>query len=133
MNRRRRPERNGPVLAAVLGLGVWAAAFAIHARAEDFSTSDWARQWTYTAIHVADWGTTLDIKNHPDLQEINPLLGHHPSDARINTYMAGTLAAHWAISYALPERWRPTWQYVTIGIDGAVVAHNFSLGLRLAF
>lgn len=37
---------------------------------------------TETAI-LLDLSQTLDIKNHLDLQESNPLMGRHPSDPRI--------------------------------------------------
>lgn len=50
---------------------------------------------------VVDCCQTLDIKNHSNIHESNPLLGPHPSDNIIIVYffvcMALLVAAHWAL------------------------------------
>lgn len=100
---------------------------------EPFSTRDWQLQLAYTAVHLADYAQTRDIKNRPGMRELNPLLGDHPGDARVRNYFAATLAAHWAITYALSPKYRPYWQGVTIAIEVGVVARNYNIGLRVAF
>jgi len=118
---------------AVLYLMV-ALLFSLTAFGAELSKGDLQREIAYSALHVADWGTTLDIVAHPDqYRELNPILGDHPTRGAVNTWMASTLAAHWAITYLMPERYRPIWQYVTIGLEGTVVAHNLSIGLHVNF
>ena len=35
---------------------------------------------------IFDYRQTIDIKNHPGMYEINPILGKHPSDIKITIY-----------------------------------------------
>ena len=87
----------------------------------------------FAMLMLIDYWQTRDIKNHPGYYETNPLLGKHPSDARIRNYFIGATVAHAAITYALPEKYRPAWQWGTIGVEAAVVLHNKGIGLKIAF
>ena len=69
----------------------------------------------------------------PCYHELNPLLGNAPHNGRINEYMLGTALAHAAISAILPETWRARWQWLSISFEGAVVAHNLSIGVHIPF
>lgn len=100
---------------------------------EDWSKADTTRQLTYTALHVADWGTTLDIKNHDDLYERNPTLGKHPSRKKINLMVGGSLIIQTIIPPMLNPRARKWYQYIWIGIEGAAVCNNYSVGLKSNF
>jgi len=40
---------------------------------------------------------------------------------------------HYFISEALPEKYRAPFQWVTIGIEGGAVVHNFSIGISAGF
>ena len=51
--------------------------------------------WTASTVAIlADWGTTLDIENHPDLIESNRFLGENPSRADINKYFFTISSIH---------------------------------------
>lgn len=120
------------VLVLAVCVGLWAPAGRVWAG--DWSSADSARQWTYTALHIADWGQTLDIVGRPDeYHETNPLLGEHPSRGKVNRYMATTLAAHWLIASWLPAKPRRAFQYVTLTVEAGMVAHNYRLGVRFNF
>ena len=99
----------------------------------EWTETDTALQLSYTALHVADWGQTLDIENHPGHYETNPILGRNPSRGEINTYFAGTLALHWLIARALPQKWRSHFQLGTIALEFGVVSDNYSAGIRFDF
>lgn len=94
-------------------------------------------EWVYQGAALADMLTTLDIKRHPvaKIVETNPFLGSRPSDAKVLGYFAATGALHWLITRELVNENVPlsvinAWEYVSIGIETGVMAHNFSIGLR---
>jgi hypothetical protein len=105
------------------------------ARAFDaWSKQDVAMEAGYAALHIIDWGQSLNVAAHPDqYHEINPIMGEHPSRGRVNLYMASSLLAHIGITHVLPAKCRPYFQGITIGIKAGVVANNLSVGLRLGF
>lgn len=95
-------------------------------------------EFVYLAASTADMLTTLDIKHHPELVEENPLLGNHPSDAKVVGYFLATDALHLAITRELvgegvPEPIVAVWQVLTIGMEAGCVGHNLKIGLRFSF
>lgn len=111
----------------------------------------------FQALHLVDMQQTLSLRHHPCEPVVwNPdgtwyqncyreegsgifaagwLIGHRPKDSAVYGYFAGEAVAHAAISYLLRDhRWASrTWEAFTIGIQGEVVKHNFSLGLQVRF
>ena len=72
----------------------------------NFSHADW-NEWSNTEKNLfyaseisllIDWKQTLDIQKNPNLQEINPILGKHPSDGYINNYFAVALVSNYLIA-----------------------------------
>ncbi len=104
------------------------------ATADTLSRADLQREAAYFALHLVDWGQTLDIADRPDdAYELNPFLPDHPTRAQVNRYFLVSGILHAAVTVALPADWRPAWQYVTIGVQLSTVANNHRIGLRLAF
>lgn len=102
-------------------------------RLEDKSAWTWedtALEAAFIIVGSIDRNQTMHMADHPDrYRELNPLLGEHPSRARINTaFFVGT-AGHAAISYALPKPYRTWWQGMTLFIESSVVNSNNNLGL----
>lgn len=86
------------------------------------------------ALHVADWGQTLDIADHPErFYERNPVLGRHPSRGEVNRWFLGTALLHPVVSYVLPKPYREVWQYVTIGVEVGCVGSNARIGVGFGF
>lgn len=122
-----------------------------------WSEADTKRQMAYTALHIIDWGQTLDISDRcgervtvtefiddsgthitrttrtREETEANPFLGTCPSRGEVNTYFLLSGVAHYAISRALPRPYREWWQYATITLEAGVVAHNFRAGIHVRF
>jgi hypothetical protein len=102
-------------------------------------SADWTRQQvalelSYQVLHFVDWQQTRYIARHPDeYREINPILGDHPDTEWVDAYFLATGIGHFLVSHALPDRYREYWQYVTVGIVGAVVGWNYSIGIRMEF
>lgn len=102
--------------------------------ADPWSKADKAREAVYLAMHVLDWGQTLDIAKNPDLHgEGNSILGEHPSVKRVNRYFVATALLQVGVTHALPARWRPAFQYFWIGVEAGFVAHNYRAGVRVNF
>lgn len=120
---------------AVLAL-ILATIPALHA-GDPWTHADTARELTYVGLTTLDWGTTLDIQADNAAgrfrYEQNPLLGRHPSRAKINALIPASMALHYLVARLLPERWRAAFQYVSIGAEITAVSHNYAVGLRLDF
>ena len=114
----------------------FAVLFASAVRAEEPrkpTPAEWALLGAAEGLIVVDMLQTLDLKRHPGAYEVNPLLGSHPSDARVivTGVAAGTATA--ALWYALPSRIR--WivpLFVGIG-EGFVIASNAQAGMTIRF
>ncbi len=107
-------------------------------RASDpWTKADTARELAFTAVVVLDWGTTLDIERahqeSPWIHETNPILGRHPSRAKVNLYIPAGILLHFLAARAMPARWRAAFQSASIFIEAGAVSHNFAVGLRLNF
>jgi len=130
-NPRRRRRISLAALFAVLVLP-WGPVYA-----DTWSTGDTIRETTWQTINFIDYRQTLQISKNCNsgggLYEQNPLLSNCPSRSEVNRYFAVSAGLHWAISNYLPAKYRGPWQYVTLGVSGAVVAHNFHIGLKLNF
>lgn len=123
--------------------------FCLPVHANDWTKTDTAWQLTYTALHVADWGQTLHIrecdrestvfngqtyyKGGCDHSEGNPILGEYPSRGEVNTYFMTTLILHTAIAYYLPPKYRRVWQIAWIGVEANMVSHNINAGVKFSF
>lgn len=100
----------------------------------NWTRADSAREAAYLALHVADWGQTLDIADHPEKwHETNPVLGSHPSRGEVNGWFAATALLHPVVSYLLPKPYREMWQYGTIGLELYCVGNNYSVGIGYGF
>lgn len=99
---------------------------------EKWSSSDTARQLAANALLTTDWGQTLYVADHPGkFYETNPIIGRHPSRGRVNRYFAAANILHPLISASLKPEAREYWQYITIGLESGVVAHNINIGVGL--
>ena len=112
----------------------------------DWTGVEIGKEIAWEAIHLLDWGTTLDIADRPDeYREVGlarVFIGEHPSRGKVNIYMGIAAILHPIATHLLPRRavtfgceWNPrAWfQNLTIIGSGACVANNFGVGLRLAF
>lgn len=108
----------------------------------DLVPDDWTKTNTkmelgYVAIATVDMFQTMDIKNHDDIHEANPIvrsvLGDNPERGQTAAYFAGAMAGHFLISRALPKGWREVFQTGTVIVQTGVVANNWALGLRVGW
>lgn len=111
-----------------------ALACPIFVQADPLTGFELAKQWSYTALHLADWQQTRRIAGSGGRWiERNPILGAKPTQSQVNRYMASTLALHWLVTYSLPTQYRKAWQDNTIVLELAMVHSNWRLGISMGF
>lgn len=122
------------VLAAGLALLV-----AKPAHASDLSDdiNVYVAEGAYQSLALVDMGTTLDIREHAHFYEQNPILGRHPSDAKVVGYFIVQGVSHALITHVLVSAgWTKTaytWEALGIGLEAGCVVHNYSIGLHTRF
>lgn len=93
-----------------------------------------AAQLAFLGLGLLDWGQTIKFTQDPYWQErvfeANPVLGKHPSRARVNTLIPLGLAAHTLAAWALPRPWRNVLQVGGLVGEGWATSHNHRDGIR---
>lgn len=100
---------------------------------DPWTTQDTILEGLFLAQLAVDRAQTMDIKNHPEKFEYNPLLGVNPSDRRINKYFLTIALVHPMLCYVLPKNARNGFQFVSITVEAYAIGNNFSIGLRARF
>lgn len=106
------------------------------ANAAEWDDHNTAMEVGYVIASVLDMNTTMDIRNHDNIEEVGPaklFLGANPEPLPTVVYFAATTAAHYAISRALPSGYREVWQAVTLTVEGGYAYNNMRLGLKWSF
>lgn len=112
---------------------IWMLFMFTTAHAGELTKEQWLLEGVNAGLYYMDYKQTLDLKNHPGMYEMNPVLGKHPSDSKVRNYFAANLVGHTVITALLPEKYRPIWQWSTITVELIVVRHNASLGIHAKF
>lgn len=103
-------------------------------KASEWTTQNTQFEIAYLAIHLADWGQTLDIVDRPyDYNESNHYLGKHPSRGDVNRYFLLVGAGHYLVSNFLDNEYRLAWQQTTFVVQLSMVLRNASIGLNVSF
>jgi hypothetical protein len=132
MTRQEKFDRKMRWLAAFLLACLCAFAFPHCVHPAEITTTDIMLEGTWIGLHTIDWMQTRYIAIHPDqYEELNPVLGHHPGIGKVNAYFAAGMVLHPLVSYLLPKPYRTWWQGITIGMSGACVGKNLSIGVRM--
>jgi len=79
-------------------------------------------------VLVIDWAQTRTIAKNPwKWTELNPIIGSHPSLAKVNTYFVIVIA----LSFVL--YWFPIWLVsIFVAVEAVVVVRNFTLGISIS-
>lgn len=88
-----------------------------------WTTADTAREAALVAVAAVDVGQTRWGQEHGHV-EVNPVLGRHPSPARLRLTVLGALLGHAVVAYLLPRPWRLVWQLVPLELDLMAVGGN---------
>jgi len=126
------------VVVALLWFWCW---FVFHTdslcAAERWTASNTAMEVGYNVAAFIDMRTTMDIREHSDIEEVGPIasavLGRNPEPLPTAAYFLTTSALHYGVSRSLPPGWREGWQMVTIGVEAGYALNNVRLGLKWAW
>ena len=112
----------GPILSLLLAVDSWSGA-------------NTALELTFATEVVVDAMQTRYALDNTKFVETNPILGKHPSPAKIYGLSAAGIVGHAAIAYILPKGFREMWQIVFLVPEAVNVAGNYTLigGLKLSF
>ena len=84
-------------------------------------------------LSAVDWHQTREIAAHPcAYYETNAILGRHPDAGMVNRHFIETEAAVLISAAVLPE-YRTTILGASAAIEAGFVAHNYHIGLKVAF
>lgn len=78
-----------------------------------------------------DFRQTIDIKNHPGMYEINPILGKHPSDTKITIYFILSSIIFAIVALFLQEPAKFIWLAVWAGMEVWAIQNNIKHGLKI--
>ena len=120
-------------LAVLLGTGV--CLDDCHA-ADKWTDDNTAMEVGYVVASTLDMFTTMDIKNHDDIEEVGPakmFLGKNPEALPTVGYFVGTTVLHYVIARNLPRYYREAFQGVSLVVEGGYAFNNMKLGLKWHF
>lgn len=118
---------------AAVGLATTAANAPAKAT-DDWTDAQAGKAAALATLTVADWAQTRNIARHPARwHETNPLLGEHPSVARVDRHFVVSMLAGALALDALPTRYRDQALNTGLVIEAGCVGRNLSLGIGVRF
>lgn len=102
--------------------------------AADWDATDKVLFGTFVGLQIVDGAQTSYASHHPDeFREANPVLGSHPSDAKIILFKSALVGG----VYWLVKDVDPTQRKIVLGILDllyvSVTAHNAAIGVKIGF
>jgi len=100
------------------------------------SSNQWRTEHTVLAIAssvtiTTDWLLSANAARRGTFDEMNPILGHHPSVGQLNTYNLLILGSNLAIGRLLPNKFRTLWFTAITSFETAIVLHQYNIGLHI--
>jgi len=92
---------------------------------------DIQRELAWQGLHVVDIVQTLSVNDSEQLCELNPLLGRNPGDDSVLVFGGVMALVHYGVTKLLPVRYRPRWQWLSIGLKLGAVANNYYIGMQV--
>jgi hypothetical protein len=95
-----------------------------------WSKTDTVLELTFAAVTTIDMMQTSWFRAR-GREELNPLLGHAPSQQEVTLGIGACILGHALVAVALPKPWRSAWQGGGIGVEIAATIWNGRLGVGL--
>jgi hypothetical protein len=93
------------------------------ARASEWTNANTAKEIGYDILAIYDVQLTKRILAREGGVESNPLLGNHPSNARLNLALVASFLGHYFLSRHL-DKYRDAFQDSTIVMEFGIDVHN---------
>jgi hypothetical protein len=129
-------DGNMDFILLVIGIGIVLSVFWARSCMAGFTLADLAPYFesTFQAELLQDWKQTRDMQRPEYWQrgryETNPILGKHPSQSAINTYMPLVGLAHYAGYAALPDNYKLPYSLVSSIVEEKPVVGNEKIERR---
>lgn len=97
-----------------------------------WTKSEKVKEACWMILHAVDYKQTQYAMGKPnEFKELNPLLGEHPSEGRLNTFALVGAILHIASTHYIENR--SIWLNITLGIKIICVGNNFYVGAKVEF
>ena len=106
------------------------------------TTCSYAGEWNSTdkilfrsfiVLQFVDYNQTLAIVHDDNYDELNPIMGRHPSDSTVALYFVGSTVANYLIADTLSVKYRRAWLVASVLFQVANVGRNYNIGWKIEF
>lgn len=121
-------------LAMLIGSTLAAAIASPSANAAEWDTTEKVMFGTFVGLQAIDTAQTWKAHDNPDrYREANPIFGSHPNMAAVVGFKSIVTGGVYYLVKDMPSADRKLILGIADAIQFSVVAHNYSIGLKLGF
>ena len=126
--------RSGFLKRLAAGCLLVAAAAAAQAQSSAWTALDYSLAGGAAAMMALDWAQTRYAARHPShYSERNPMMGEHPSTAKVDQYFALASLLVAGVTYVLPRRERRLFLSGVLVVETSAVVSNYQVGVKVDF
>lgn len=98
-----------------------------------WTTSEIILQCTYVALTIIDLMQTYSYLQKPGVEEINPIVGKHPTKEKLLFVGISGMIIHTGLVHISPKPIRFGIQTLPIGLEIFAISHNYYIGAKIKF
>jgi hypothetical protein len=126
--------RSGFLKRLAAGCLLVAAATDVQAQSSSWTTLDYSLAGGAATMMMIDWAQTRYAARNPHrYSERNPMMGEHPSTARVDQYFALASLLMVGATYVLPRRERRLFLSGVLVVETSAVVNNYQIGVKIDF
>jgi len=126
--------RSGFLKRLAAGCLLVAAAAAAQAQTSAWTALDYSLATGAATMMAIDWAQTRYAARYPSrFAETNPIMGEHPSTAKVDQYFALASLLMAGVTYVLPRRERRLFLGGVLVVETSVVFSNHRIGVKVDF
>ena len=126
--------RSGLFKRLAAGCLLVAAAAAAQAQSRAWTALDYSLAGGAATMMALDWAQTRHIARNPSrYSERNPIMGEHPSTAKVDQYFALASLLMAGAAYVMPRPERRLFLSGVIVVETSAVASNYRIGVKIDF
>jgi hypothetical protein len=126
--------RSGFLKRLAAGVLLVAVAAVAQAQAPAWTALDYSLAGGAATMMALDWAQTRYAARHPSrYSERNPIMGEHPSTAKVDQYFALASLLTVGLTYVLPRRERRLFLTGVLVVETSAVVSNYQIGIKAEF
>jgi hypothetical protein len=127
-------SRSGFLKQLAAGCLLFVATGTAQAQAPTWTRLDYSLAVGAATLMALDWGQTRYAARNPSrYSERNPMMGDHPSTARVDQYFALASLLMVGATYILPRSERRVFLSGVIVVETSAVVSNYRIGVKVDF